>query len=47
MQPGTEFEGVIGKTVAESEPWWPLPPQGQSRAPAPEGVDPVRKMAHL
>src|SRR5947208_6582413 len=33
MQPGTEFEGVIGKTVAESEPWWPPPPSPPRASP--------------
>ena len=33
MQPGTEFEGVIGKTVAESEPWWPPSPAPPRASP--------------
>jgi len=33
MQPGTEFEGVIGKTVAESQPWWPPPPAAPRASP--------------
>src|SRR2546422_2231182 len=33
MQPGTEFEGVIGKTVPESEPWWPPPPSPPKASP--------------
>ncbi|TMG00780.1 MAG: arylsulfatase, partial [Chloroflexi bacterium] len=33
MHPGTEFAGVIGKTVAESQPWWPPPPAPPRASP--------------
>ena len=33
MLPGTEFEGVIGKTLADSEPWWPPPPAPPKDSP--------------
>jgi len=33
MRPRIEFEGVIGKTVAESQPWWPPPPAPARASP--------------
>ncbi len=33
MARGEVFEGVIGRTVAESQPWWPEPPHPRDGAP--------------
>ena len=30
---GLGFQGVIGKTVADSEPWWPAPPTPPKASP--------------
>jgi len=29
----TDFEGVIGRTVAESRPWWPHPKRPPEQSP--------------